>query len=91
MTSGCIRFYKVEKDNDCYDIAQDAGVTLKVFYSWKPALNGDCSGLQANEYVCIGKTGYVTTITTGSPVPVTPTPTQVGFKPQNFIQRKGSR
>lgn len=80
MTSDCIRFYKVEPDDDCYDIAQDAGVALTDFYSWNPAVKDDCSGLQANEYVCIGKSGYATTITTGAPVPVTPTPTQVGFR-----------
>jgi LysM repeat protein len=52
MTSGYIRFYKVEKDNDCYEIAQDAGVTLKDFYSWNPALNGDFWGFQAkNKFV----------------------------------------
>lgn len=77
MTSDCIRFYKVETGDGCYAIAQDAGIALTDFYSWNPAVNGDCTGLQANVYVCIGKSGYATTITTGTPIPVTPTPTQV--------------
>lgn len=77
MVSGCTRFYFVEPGNDCYDIALDAGIALDSFYSWNPALNGDCSGLQADVYVCIGLSGPGTTITTGNPVPLTPTPTQV--------------
>ena len=81
MVSGCIRFYKVEDGNDCYDIAQEAGVALADLYSWNHALNGDCSGLQSGLFVCIGVSGYATTITTGTPVPVTPTPTQVSLLP----------
>lgn len=77
MVSDCIRFYKVESSNDCYDIALEAGVALSDFYSWNPAVNSNCSGLQSGEYVCIGISGYATTISTGTPVPVTPTPTQV--------------
>ncbi|KAI7978781.1 hypothetical protein EIK77_004997, partial [Talaromyces pinophilus] len=68
MVSGCERFYLVE-----------AGIPLASFYSWNPALNGDCSGLQANVYVCIGLSGPGTTITSGTPVPLTPTPTQSGM------------
>lgn len=79
MVSGCERFYFVEAGNDCYDIALEAGIPLASFYSWNPALNGDCSGLQANVYVCIGLSGPGTTITSGTPVPLTPTPTQVMF------------
>jgi hypothetical protein len=55
MTSGYIRFYKVETDNDCYEIAQDAGVTLKDLYSWNPALNGGFSGLQAKNTFVLGR------------------------------------
>jgi hypothetical protein len=79
MVSGCQRLYFVEAGNDCYDIALEAGIPLASFYSWNPALNGDCSGLQANVYVCIDLSGPGTTITSGTPVPLTPTPTQVMF------------
>ncbi|KAJ6012820.1 hypothetical protein N7522_003175 [Penicillium canescens] len=47
MASGCIRFYYVEANNDCYDIALDARVALDDFYIWNPAVNSDCSGLQS--------------------------------------------
>ncbi|KAJ6094779.1 hypothetical protein N7467_002292 [Penicillium canescens] len=79
MASGCIRFYYVEANNDCYDIALDAGVALDDFYTWNPAVKSDCSGLQSGVFVCVGKTGYATTITSGDPVPATPTPTQTGM------------
>ncbi|PYH81903.1 hypothetical protein BO82DRAFT_414824 [Aspergillus uvarum CBS 121591] len=79
MTTGCIRFYKVQANNDCYDIALDAGVALSDLYAWNPAIGSDCSGLQANVFVCVGTSGYATTITSGDPVPVTPTPTQTGM------------
>ncbi|CAG8236588.1 unnamed protein product [Penicillium salamii] len=79
MASDCIRFYKVQADNDCYDIAQEAGVALDDFYSWNPAVKNDCSGLEKDVFVCIGVSGYATTITSGTPVPVTPTPTQTGM------------
>jgi len=40
------------------------------FYAWNPAVQTDCSGLEASVYVCIGTTGAATTITSGTPVPV---------------------
>jgi len=81
MVTGCERFYKVESGDGCYNIAQEAGIALADFYTWNPAVNTDCSGLQANVYICVGLGGPFTTITTGTPVPgtslVTPTPYQV--------------
>ncbi|CAG8157685.1 unnamed protein product [Penicillium olsonii] len=79
MASNCMRFYKVQADNDCYDIAQQAEAALDDFYDWNPAVGNDCSGLEKNVFVCIGVSGYATTITSGTPVPVTPTPTQAGM------------
>lgn len=77
MVSGCERFYKVESGDSCYNIAQEAGIALSDFYAWNPAVGNSCTGLQANVYVCIGLSGPITTISTGTPVPLTPTPTQV--------------
>ncbi|KAJ6060538.1 hypothetical protein N7444_002392 [Penicillium canescens] len=79
MASGCIRFYYVEANNDCYDIALDARVALDDFYIWNPAVNSDCSGLQSGIFVCVGKTGYATTITSGDPVHANPAPTQTSM------------
>ncbi|PQE17035.1 hypothetical protein CJF30_00003757 [Rutstroemia sp. NJR-2017a BBW] len=79
MVSNCERFYLVESGNDCTDIALDSNIAISAFYGWNPALNGDCSGLQANVYVCVGTAGPATTITSGNPVPATPSPTQTGM------------
>ncbi|CAM1509828.1 Fc.00g001630.m01.CDS01 [Cosmosporella sp. VM-42] len=54
MVKTCKSFYKVVKGDSCYDIAKDHQVSLKNFYLWNPAVKTDCSGLQSNEYVCIG-------------------------------------
>ncbi|OGE50354.1 hypothetical protein PENARI_c017G08337 [Penicillium arizonense] len=52
---------------------------LMTFYTWNPAVKSYCSGLHSGVFVCIGKTGYATTITSGDPTPATPTPTQTGM------------
>jgi len=54
MTGKCNKFYMVKKDDSCYNIAEDNGVALKQLYSWNPALEGDCSGLYPNYYICVG-------------------------------------
>ncbi|KAK3935764.1 hypothetical protein QBC46DRAFT_42828 [Diplogelasinospora grovesii] len=83
MAANCGRFYLVQTGNDCFDIAQDAGIALSDFYAWNPAVsvgNNTCGGLQAGVYVCVGLGGPIyTTITSGSPVPATPTPFQTGM------------
>ncbi|KAJ5660691.1 carbohydrate-binding module family 50 protein [Penicillium longicatenatum] len=79
MVSGCERFYLVESGNDCYDIALEANIAVTDLYTWNPALGTDCSGLEAGEYVCLGTSGQPTTITSGTAVPATPSPTQTGM------------
>ncbi|KAJ5933735.1 carbohydrate-binding module family 50 protein [Penicillium verhagenii] len=79
MVSGCERFYLVESNNDCYDIALEANIALTDFYTWNPAVGSDCSDLESGEYVCLGTTGPLTTITSGTPIPATPSPTQTGM------------
>ena len=48
MVSDCDKFYYVEPDDGCYNIA------LSDFYAWNPAVKDDCSGLEAEYYVCVG-------------------------------------
>ncbi|KAL4733764.1 hypothetical protein BDV11DRAFT_175388 [Aspergillus similis] len=88
IVATCNEFYKVVAGDTCYDIAQDIGIDLDTFYKWNPAVKTDCSGLQADVYVCVGvsgstlptttatTSGATTTITTGIS---TPTPTQTGM------------
>ncbi|KAL4779063.1 hypothetical protein BJX76DRAFT_106069 [Aspergillus varians] len=54
IVSSCKSFYYVQSGDGCYDIAADNGVTLDNLYSWNPALNGDCSGLWPDYYICVG-------------------------------------
>lgn len=82
MVSTCDKFYKVIADDGCYDIANDHGIPLASFYTWNPAVKTDCSGLQANEYICVSvkstSTSAVTATTSVSGV-TTPSPIQTGM------------
>lgn len=81
MASHCNRFYLVQKDDGCADIASAESISLSDLYSWNPALNGDCSGLWPDYYICVGRSGpgVTTTVTTTSAPGGTPTPTQAGM------------
>lgn len=83
--SNCDQFYKVQSGDGCSAIANQYSIALDDFYAWNPAVKTDCSGLQADVYVCIGiattatpvsTTVSSTTTTTGI---VTPTPVQTGM------------
>lgn len=84
MTSDCDKFYLVQTNDSCYNIAAANGITLSDFYSWNPALNGDCSGLYPNYNVCVGLLSSTTTTTTKTTTTTTggvqtPMPTQTGM------------
>lgn len=53
MVDNCDTFYDVVSGDGCWAIANDAGVSLDVFYTWNPAVGDDCSGLWPGYYVCI--------------------------------------
>ncbi|KAJ4386834.1 hypothetical protein N0V93_009732 [Gnomoniopsis smithogilvyi] len=94
IASNCDLFYLVVSEDGCEAIATKYNITLADFYAWNPAVKTDCSGLDANDYVCVGidasssATGSSTTTpstttstsTTGTATGiVTPTPTQIGM------------
>lgn len=54
LASNCNDFYLVVSGDGCYNLATSASISLDDFYSWNPAVEDDCSGLQAGYYVCIG-------------------------------------
>lgn len=58
MVGHCNKFYKVKTGDGCYDLAQSKGIDLNDLYKWNPAVRGDCSGLQANTYICMGVVGF---------------------------------
>jgi hypothetical protein len=81
------RFHKVIQNEGCYDLAAANNISLNDFYAWNPALNGDCSGLFPDYYVCVGilapSSGTTTPTSTKPPTTTsattgaTPTPHQV--------------
>ncbi|KAL3440457.1 hypothetical protein BJX65DRAFT_314755 [Aspergillus insuetus] len=84
----CDEFYRVSSGDTCYYISQEHNVVLLEFYAWNPAVKTDCTGLQADVYVCVGilppRTTTTTTITTtttssSSSGISTPTPIQSGM------------
>ncbi|KAF3210944.1 hypothetical protein TWF192_000029 [Orbilia oligospora] len=64
MVGNCNKFYFVKANDGCSAIASQAGIPIAKLYEWNPALNGDCTGLWADVYVCIGTTTYTATLTT---------------------------
>jgi hypothetical protein len=65
MVQTCDEFYKVILNDSCLDIANNHSIPLSSFYNWNPAINDDCSGLQADEYACVGVKTAITS--RGSP------------------------
>lgn len=56
MVDRCSRFHKVKKGDECSGIAAHTKIDLEDFYKWNPAVKVDCSGLQAEVYVCVERT-----------------------------------
>lgn len=85
MVSNCNKFYKVVSGDGCWAIADTNGIPLEDLYSWNPAVKTDCTGLQADVYVCVGVSASqtlppaTTTTTAAGGSPVTPPPTQKGM------------
>ncbi|KAL2809166.1 hypothetical protein BJX63DRAFT_435476 [Aspergillus granulosus] len=87
MVGNCDKFHLVKTDQGCQEIADSYGIPLSRLYAWNPALNGDCTGLWANVYICVRTVGFVPSTTTtrltstttkGNGV-ATPTSTQPGM------------
>ncbi|KAK6358806.1 hypothetical protein TWF730_008125 [Orbilia blumenaviensis] len=64
MVGNCNKFYFVKSGDGCATVASSAGIPLAKLYEWNPALNGDCTGLWPDVYICIGTTTYTATLTT---------------------------
>ncbi|KAJ5745060.1 hypothetical protein N7520_010242 [Penicillium odoratum] len=83
MVADCTSFYDVQSGDGCSDIAAENGIVLDELYLWNPALNGDCSGLWPDYYICVGvgsaTTTSTATTTTAPGAVATPTPTQSGM------------
>ncbi|KAI0440066.1 hypothetical protein F4803DRAFT_578079 [Xylaria telfairii] len=90
IVSNCDKFYFVQPDEYCDDIAKKNGITSSQFLAWNPKAGASCTGLWANAYACVSIIGHTpsnptttttmktTTTKTGNGV-TTPTPTQTGM------------
>ncbi|KAH9478590.1 LysM domain-containing protein [Psilocybe cubensis] len=54
IASNCDKYVLQQDGIFCFDMANNAGITLDQLYAWNPALNGDCSGLWEGYAYCIG-------------------------------------
>ncbi|PPQ88791.1 hypothetical protein CVT25_010476 [Psilocybe cyanescens] len=54
IASNCDAYVLQQDGVFCFDMANNAGITLDQLYAWNPALNGDCSGLWVGYAYCIG-------------------------------------
>ncbi|KAH7120619.1 hypothetical protein EDB81DRAFT_700905 [Dactylonectria macrodidyma] len=86
LSSNCDSFYLVKAGDGCWAIANDHSVALSDFYDWNPAVKSDCTGLEAEVFVCVGvKTSATITVddktmsTTLGESGSTPTPVQDGM------------
>ncbi|KAK0383858.1 hypothetical protein NLU13_7950 [Sarocladium strictum] len=87
MVHYCNKFYKVESSDNYYNIAQNHNISLNDLYLWNPALQGDCSELFPNYYICTAvntssgtpTTAAITITTTTSSSNSTPSPVQDGI------------
>jgi LysM repeat protein len=85
MVGNCNKFYFVNANEGCQQIASANGITLAQFQAWNPDAGTGCSGLWANAYACVGIIGFTPTVTptatsTKSSNGIsTPTPDQPGM------------
>ncbi|KAJ5205117.1 hypothetical protein N7491_004261 [Penicillium cf. griseofulvum] len=84
MVDTCDGFYLVKAGDTCASIASRHSISQQQFLEWNPSVGSDCTGLWANNYVCVGRIGATTTsaptTSTGNSNGIaTPTPTQPGM------------
>ncbi|KZL71567.1 hypothetical protein CI238_12141 [Colletotrichum incanum] len=60
MPTNCVNYHKAvaltnAKGNSCNNILADhAEITREQFFSWNPVLSGNCEGIWADNYYCVG-------------------------------------
>ncbi|KAM0469620.1 hypothetical protein ACHAPX_010399 [Trichoderma viride] len=77
MADNCNAFYFVQSGDSCQGIADKNGITIDEFVAWNKGVGGTkCSGLWAENYVCVSIIGHTSTPTKpGNGIP-TPSPVQ---------------
>lgn len=54
MVSNCNKFVFVKTDDSCASIASKAAISTSDFLKWNSQVGGQCKGLWANAYACVG-------------------------------------
>ncbi|OAR05875.1 hypothetical protein LLEC1_06737 [Akanthomyces lecanii] len=54
MVDYCKKFHYIYKGNTCDQISSYNGITQEQFARWNPKVGEKCTGLQADEYACVG-------------------------------------
>lgn len=75
MVGNCNKFYFVNKNQGCTEVATLNGITFAQLLAWNTGIGSNCEGLWANTNVCVGLIGSTPTPSKTSVPPTTPTPT----------------
>jgi len=54
IVDGCLQYYQTRQGDSCINVVRGFHLTLNEFYSWNPALKGNCSGMLERYYYCVG-------------------------------------
>lgn len=55
VVDNCKQFHLVEKDDTCFDIVKEAGISLDDLLKWNTDVGGRaCTGIWLDYYVCVG-------------------------------------
>lgn len=82
ITKDCDKYYKVVKGDTCDSVTQKFGFNRGLLVKWNTAIDKDCNGLWADNYICVRIKGYKPTSTPTKPTstgPTAPGPTQTGI------------
>ncbi|CAA9966826.1 hypothetical protein PTMSG1_10185 [Pyrenophora teres f. maculata] len=84
MVTNCNKFHFINQGVSCSQVISYQKITRVDFVKWNPTVGSDCSGMQANVYVCVGVIGGP--ITTIMPTTTTTKPTTTTTTSGNIIQ-----
>ncbi|KAL3954153.1 hypothetical protein ACCO45_012109 [Purpureocillium lilacinum] len=79
LAENCDKFHKVVDGDSCDDIEAKAGISHAQFAKWNPYINGKCSNLWLDYYVCVHVPGATTTAPGPKPTDDGHSPTQPGI------------
>ncbi|KAF4944841.1 hypothetical protein FSARC_14574 [Fusarium sarcochroum] len=82
IVSNCDKFYMVEKNEGCAQVASKNDITLAQFQKWNTKVGSNCGGLFADTWACVSIIGHEAT------TPTEPTKPTNGIETPSPIQAK---